>query len=77
MFVKIVSPYKNLGCLGFFFGNWYVDFFKAPYWGMFASVATKKIRIGIILRYYMVAVLFKVEHAFRNPTRFYWGRITK
>lgn len=75
--IKIISPYKNLGCLGFKFGKSYIDFFVQPYLGMYASVATKQITTGIILRHYMLAVTLVVKHAFKNPTRLYWERILK
>lgn len=76
--IKVLSPYKNLGCLGLKIGgHFYVDFFSQPYLGMFANVATKKIRVGVIIRHYMVAVLLTVDHAFKQRTRLYWERIIK
>lgn len=65
--IKIHSPYKNLGCLGFTLNKIYFDFFKNPYLGCFTSLATKKFWVGIDLRNRFA--FLRIEHAF--------GRITQ
>lgn len=75
--LKITSPYKNLGCLGFQLGRTYIDFFMQPNLGIFAAICTKKIRVGVTIKPHWVAAHLSVEHAFKRPTRFHWGRVIK
>jgi hypothetical protein len=35
MKLKIYRPSRNLGCLGFRWGRFYIDFFRRPFWGFF------------------------------------------
>lgn len=45
--MKIIWPWGNgLGCLGFRTKNFYLDFFRQPYWGMYWVYKDKMYRAG-------------------------------
>jgi hypothetical protein len=47
MKVRIIPPWRNLGCLGFKFGKLYFDIFKRPYFGIFVKSAHLQMWINI------------------------------
>lgn len=47
--MRVLLPWKNLGCLGFQFkSGMYIDFFRKPHLGMF--IKSRNIRIWVALR---------------------------
>ena len=36
--IKLISPYKNLGCLGLRVGKHYVDVYRRPHLGMYCHL---------------------------------------
>lgn len=45
---QILMPHQNLGCFAIRIGRFYIDFFRTPYWGTFATNGKgKAIRIRL------------------------------
>ena len=47
MKIKIHPAHRNLGCLGFTFGEWYCDFFLCPYFGFYSNTILGKVWIRL------------------------------